>query len=348
MQCFYLLPVNGLGVRSLIKFMLSRKRLCFGILFFVLLILLSFFYSFYLKDHIPPIKTNYRDSLGVLHSVPYSPMQYLPFGTDRAGVNLLWKVIEGAKYTIGIALIASFFQIFFSTILGVTLANSFVLIRKTFANFAQIFYYIPTVLILCYLPMRSYDWGGGHQFLVIIEKQLIILIGVAIPTISIYVANEIDLIMKKEFIDSATVLGGSKFFIFRKHVWPNIKGKVFLLFFQQCSQVMILLTQLGIFNIFIGGGRIADDPLMGTKSVYSFSNEWAGLMGANRTELFIAPWIVLAPLFMFAISIFMMNMIYKQMEELMGETKIKVKVEKKEKEKVKQINKNWFEIANHG
>ncbi|MBP0725472.1 hypothetical protein J5Y03_09750 [Bacillus sp. RG28] len=332
----------------MIKFILTKKRLILGILYFISLILLSFFYSFYLKDHIPPIKRFYRDSLGVLHSVPYSPTQFPPFGTDRGGVNLFWKVIEGAKYTIGVVLIVSVFQILFSTILGVALSNSFVLIRKTFANFAQIFYYIPTVLIISFLPMASYEWGGVHQFLAIIEKQLIILIGVAIPALSLYVANEIDVIMKKEFIVSASILGGSKFFIFRKHVWPNIKGKVFLLFFQQCSQVMILLTQLGIFNIFIGGGRITNDPLMGTNSVYSFSNEWAGLMGANRIELFIAPWIVLAPLFMFAISIFMMNMIYKQMEELMGETKIKVKVEKKEKEKVKQIDKNWFEIAKHG
>jgi peptide/nickel transport system permease protein len=196
--------------------------------------------------------------------------------------------------------------------------------------------------------MASYGSGGADQFLAIIERQLIILIGVAIPTLSLYVANEIDLIMKKEFIVSASVLGGSKFFIFRKHVWPNIKGKVCLLFFQQCSQMMILLTQLGIFYIFIGGGMITNDPLMGSNSVYSFSNEWAGLMGANRNELFIAPWIVVTPLLMFAISIFMMNMIYKEIEKLMGETKLKVKVKKKEKEKVKQIDKNWFEVAKHG
>ena len=333
----------------MIKFILTKKRLCIGILYFISLILLSFFYSFYLKDHLPPIKRFYRDSLGVLHSVPYSPLQYPPFGTDRGAVNLFWKVIEGAKYTIGVVLIVSACQIIFSTILGVTLSNSWALIRKTFAKFAQIFYYVPTVLIIFFiLPSATYDLGGEQHILAMIEKQIITLICVAVPALSLYVANEIDLIMKKEFIVSASLLGGSKFFIFRKHVWPNIKGKVFLLFFQQCSQMMILLTQLGIFNIFIGGGRIANDPLMGSKSIYSFSNEWAGLMGGNRNELFIAPWIVVTPLFMFAISIFMMNMIYKQMEELMGETKIKVNVEKKEKEKVKQIDKNWFEIAKHG
>jgi peptide/nickel transport system permease protein len=313
------------------------------------LILLSIFYSFYLKDHLPPVKRFYRDSSGVLHSVPYSPIQFPPFGTDRGANNLFWKVIEGAKYTIGTVLIVSAFQLIFSTILGAILSYSFKPIRKTFDKFAQIFYYIPTVLIIWFIiPVLNYKLGVEHKFLVMIAWQLIILIGVAVSSLSLYVANEIDLIMKKEFIVSANVLGGSKFFVFRKHVWPNVKGKVFLLFFQQCSQTMILLTQLGILYVFIGGGRVARDPIMGTNSVYSFSNEWAGLMGANRIELFIAPWIVLAPLLMFAISIFMMNMIYKQIEELIEEPKLTVKVEQKEKKNIERMDKSLFEMAEQG
>jgi peptide/nickel transport system permease protein len=330
----------------LIKAILNRKRLSLGILYFVVLIVLSFIYSFYLKDHLPHIKKYYRDTSGVIHSVPYSPIEFPPFGTDRGGINMFWKVIGGAKFTIGTVLFVSIIQVIISILLGAILSFSFSPIRKAFTKFAQIFNYIPIVLILYFImPALNAKFEEGH--IVLIVWQLIILICVSVPSLSLYIADEIGLIMKKEYIINAKILGGSKYFIFMKHVWSNLKEKVLLMFFKQCTQIMFLLTQIGLFSIFIGGGSAVEFE------VHSFSNEWSGLIGASRLEIFVAPWILLVPLLFLTLSIFIMNMIYKQIEEVIGENKQitnldQEKKEKKEKKDVSLIDKRWFEIIKQG
>ncbi|MGM9987641.1 MAG: ABC transporter permease subunit, partial [Bacillaceae bacterium] len=119
--------------------------------------------------------------------------------------------------------------------------------------------------------------------------------------------NEVLLLLKEDYIVSARVLGASRWYLIRKHLFPALRQKVIVLFLQQSSQMMLLLVQLGFFDLFLGGRNQDIDMNTGAVTYTSLSNEWAGLIGGDRNEIWIAPWIILAPLCMFALSIFMLN-----------------------------------------
>ena len=63
-------------------------------------------------------------------------------------------------------------------------------------------------------------------------------------------------LIKKEFIISAKILGGSKFHIAKKHIFPLLKERFWILFGQQITQTLLVMTHLGLFNLYFGGTEI--------------------------------------------------------------------------------------------
>lgn len=49
--------------------------------------------------------------------------------------------------------------------------------------------------------------------------------------------------------------------------------------------------------------------------VFSLTNEWSSLIGLNKNELLTAPWLVLAPLLFFTISIFVLHLMIQGIKE---------------------------------
>ncbi|MDY0404461.1 ABC transporter permease subunit [Virgibacillus sp. 179-BFC.A HS] len=114
--------------------------------------------------------------------------------------------------------------------------------------------------------------------------ELIILTIVAIPTTSLLIGNQINQVYKEEFISSAKTLGGSRFFILKKHVLPHMKPRILIQFTQEIVQVLILLIHLGFFRILFGGtSELGYDP---SQKVYiSLSSEWSGMVGEGFGHL---------------------------------------------------------------
>lgn len=72
---------------------------------------------------------------------------------------------------------------------------------------------------------------------------------------------------------------------------------------------------MGFFKVLIGGRKVVQDPFGGGDTFFSLTNEWSGLIGLNKNELLTAPWIILAPLVAFTISIFVLNFMIQGIKE---------------------------------
>ncbi|KMM38425.1 ABC transporter permease subunit [Guptibacillus hwajinpoensis] len=293
--------------------LLHNKPLLGGGLFILLLLIGSILYGLF-SDPQEPQKVLLDENNNAVELAPFSPSTKFPLGSDLDGNNFLLKILEGAKFTIGLSILVAFFRMVVSFVGGYILYLLPGTFRRLLDGLANALHYAPVTIftyVLIAPVILSFSWSYDTSTKVIFPMLVLILISV--PVLSLYVQNELHLIAEKEFIESAKVMGGSHFQIFRKHMAPFLYPKLFVVFIQQVGQVLIVFAHLGLLNVFIGGSdvRIMEYDLEGeaTIEVFSMSNEWAGLIAQNFQYVSSFPWMVLAPVTAFALTILAVNSI---------------------------------------
>ncbi|WP_059352066.1 ABC transporter permease [Bacillus coahuilensis] len=281
------------------------KQPLFLLGFFVLVgfVTASFVYWALYNDEIKQIQY-LRDSSGTLiAAAPLAPFSEMPLGSNALGYSMLGAILVGAKYTILVTIVVAGLRMLVSIPIGMVLGTVFTKQKKYVNGMFDPFYFIPLSILAIYL-MRpvvfSTPEGFENSLWERILLQIIIMTILAIPTLSILISNEVGQVNKKEYIASAKTLGARPLRIMRKHIYPELREKFFVIFGQQVMQTLILLIHLGVVQIFLGGtimsfGMMQDPPK-------SFSNDWSGLIGNSFRWIETAPWIPLAPIACFSIT----------------------------------------------
>jgi peptide/nickel transport system permease protein len=296
----------------------KNKGFLIGFLFLSGLLITSFIYSSILKEIIPnPPESIYSEDHLLIDVPPYPPSWKHPFGVDRQGEDVFWKVIDGAKFTVFAAVFISMIQIVFSLAGG--LFYAFYLRKYTFIieSIVRAFRFTPMILVaLLFFTTIPTDKGASGVFSILL--QLFILAVVAVPPLISLIGQEVAVCLKNEFINCSRVIGANNFWLMKKHVMSHMKPRLFLYFTQQIIQALILLVHLGTFNILLGGAKIVG-KFSGLEQVgsvaLSLTNEWSGLIGLSYRELMLDPWIVLGPSMGFVLTIFSFKLIGKGIEK---------------------------------
>lgn len=286
----------------------KSKRFIIGFTYLFTLVSISFIYSWFFKDDTTiPSRLLYNDNQELIGKAPFSPALMPPFGSDRFGESIFLQILEGAKFTILFAITISFFRILFGTCFGILLSLYAARFKKSIQTCSEIFYYIPTVFIAFILinPVDIQIFSNSDTLNPNISfafYQAIILIFVALPTLTLYISSEVDEFMKHDYILSSQLMGASRFHIIKKHLRVLLLDRLFVLFMEHIIQTLILTIHLALLNIVIGGIQIREISPGETKPV-SLSNDWAGLIGLNRYEMNLSLWIIFYTLVAFFITI---------------------------------------------
>lgn len=233
--------------------------------------------------------TQYID--GKIYSAPYPPSLKHPLGTDRFGYDILTKLLYGARYTIFLALVISFFRIFFGLIIGIFLGIKKKNKKKSLVSIA--WGVIPAfVVVYFFISPFNIQLEKKEVSYTALIYTIIIFTLVGIPGIVSNIRERTEIIMSKEFISAARILGSNFLRMMWKHIFPHLKETVITLFVTEIVLVLTLFGQLGIFDIFIGGTLKYLYPV----EYHSITNEWAGLIGQMRGNIYSKQWIILAPM----------------------------------------------------
>ncbi|MDZ5607681.1 ABC transporter permease subunit [Bacillus pseudomycoides] len=286
----------------------KSKRFLVGFIYLFLLVTASFIYSLFFKDSIPeaPLLL-YNDNNELIGKAPFSPSLMPPFGSDRFGESIFLQIVEGAKFTILFALAISFLRILCGTCIGILLSLYAPKFKRFFQACSEVFYYIPTLFIAFILitPVNIVITSNADRLNPNISfalYQALILIFVALPTISLYISSEVDEFMKRDYILSSQLMGASRFHIIKKHLRVLLLDRVFVLFMEHIVQTLILIIHLALLDIVIGGIQMREMN-QGEYKAVSLSNDWAGLIGLNRYEMNLSLWIIFYTLVAFFITI---------------------------------------------
>ncbi|WP_246206768.1 ABC transporter permease [Virgibacillus ihumii] len=288
-----------------------------GFSFIFLLFTASMIHWFY-GAPVPEYDLLYDDNK-LTGAAPHSPSELPPLGTDQSGKDYLYLLLKGAKMTIGFAFAAAFLRMIFSAGLGLFYAFFLKRANKFITGLTEAFQYLP-IALLAYVILKpvlmqnefNRTFIAGFWERIIFE--LIIFVIIAVPTISVLIGNETKILLEREFITGARVIGTGRWHTLKKHVMPHLAPKLWVNFGQQVIQVLVLLVHLGLLKLFLGG------TIKHTRVIESFESvtaEWSGLIGYSYAYLDIQPWLPLVPLGAFAITILAMNYMIEGMKQVL-------------------------------
>ncbi|KKZ92784.1 hypothetical protein B4147_2020 [Bacillus wiedmannii] len=286
-------------------------RFWIGITFLSVLMIVSIGYTVFFDGNIRELTMMYNEK-GELEAAPFSPSGKFWFGSDVKGRDLVQLIIEGAKWTVGASIIIAILRVIVGGGIGLLLGmygkRSFPVISSFFDPFSI----VPMVMISYFMLNEVLTFDSGAEVVPLylrVAFQIIVLVCLAVPTVMLYVAQEVKRIKKEEFMLAATVLGGSKWQRLRRHIWPHMLPSFLLLVAQQFVSVLLLLLHLGILKLFFGGtilfGLDAD----------SVTKEWTGLIGQNFRHLTTHTWIVLIPIAFYSMTILAGNLVSNSMQD---------------------------------
>lgn len=288
-----------------------------GFLIIISLFVGSIIYSHYVpNDKQPVMQIRYDENKNAIDGAPIAPHKEMPFGTDRFGVSILHKVLDGAKYTLGVAFFIAFARLFFGTILGLLISQMPKFILRSLSKTFESFYYAPATIIaylLLFPVLQIFTWAVTREAQT--TFAIILLVIIAVPPVMVTVASETSKFLENEFIKSVKVLGGGRFHTLRKHVLPYLRPRLGILYSQQLIATLLLGAHLGILQVFIGGTDfITLDPLENNTVPVAMINEWSSMIGANYYQIRGDRWIVFAPLAGFAVTILALNFMVEAMK----------------------------------
>jgi ABC-type dipeptide/oligopeptide/nickel transport system permease subunit len=237
------------------------------------------------------LETTYTN--GTIFAPPLEPFKSAeyPLGTDRWGYDLFSMILYGIRYTIFISIIVTIIKMAFGTIIGLYMGTK----RKQPGWVEAVensWSYIPLFIIL-YFFFKRINFGGIETssliFYFIIVTSLI-----SIPSIVSSVRKKAIEIARSTFIEAARTLGANRHQIIWKHIFPQMKEALLIMFILEVVQVITIMGQLALMNIFIGGTLMRTDP-----TIYiSITKELAGLVGQARGNIYGNLHVLIAPLIM--------------------------------------------------
>ncbi|WP_175989483.1 ABC transporter permease [Bacillus sp. Marseille-Q1617] len=311
-----------------------------SISFILLFVLGSLTFNILFEGKIPQTLLEYSQEGKITGKAPFGPSIEHPFGTDRNGYDMFFKVLQGAQYTLGAAVVISLLTFVVSFTFGVMWgfmksANQF--ISQTVLSSL---YFIPQSII-AYNILFPLLWEPPGGFETTFSERVLLtvltLALITVPTTAVLISNETREILKKEFIVSAKVLGGSKVFLFKKHVMPHLKLRLFIIYPKIVIQVLLIIAHLGFFQLFFGGTDVCYGPFCDPPK--PIVQEWSGLMAMNFDELFNAWWIFMAPMLFFSLTVLSLNGIARGLEALLDYNVAIKKVQKEEVNHSTPINR---------
>jgi len=247
-----------------------------------------------------------EDNGRVVEAPPISPNLNHPLGTDSSGYDMFAKIMLGGKYTILAAMAVAALRMLIAVPLGFMLGTYFQRHRSWINGLIDPLHYVPmTIFTLIFLTPILWMPPEGFSTTIFerIVIQIVIMAFITVPIVASLIGNESNLLYNEEYILAARTLGASRRRIIIRHLFPQVREKLFVLYGQQVVETLIVFAHLGVFKLFLGGTAVDYDNGSLSDPPRSMAYEWAGLFGNSFWKLQLAPWLPLGPVICFSLVI---------------------------------------------
>ncbi|MBL4952400.1 ABC transporter permease subunit [Neobacillus sp. OS1-32] len=226
------------------------------------------------------LRTSYEN--GTILAPPLPPFTSKEFllGTDRSGYDILSMILYGIRYTLFISFAVTLIKMTTGSLIGLYVGTW----KKTpqlLEAFENAWSYVPLFLIL-YFFLGPITFAENADPNVLVFYFIIVASIVSIPSIVSSVRKKSKEISTSTFIEAARLLGANRHRLVWRHIFPQLKESLLVMFILEIVQVIALMGQLALMNIFIGGTIYRRD----SQIYLSITKEISGLVGAARGNIY--------------------------------------------------------------
>jgi peptide/nickel transport system permease protein len=252
---------------------------------------------------------------------PFGPNREYWLGTEVRGYDMLSLILNGMKYTLGLALLITLLRFIFAIPVGLW-SGSTGKGRSALSTLNWISTTLPPLLFI-FPPLviiyKAFQLDAGiaadHPNQIIFHIIFVFMVAIiGCFSLAYQFSERARFYNDKLYLTSSTLLGGSTLHRIRKHLIPNLKSEMFFAFLTDYIQVLFLMGQLAILNVFIGGGELLkwDD---GVVIPLTITGEWFSMITFGLPKLRIYPWITLAPMAFFIVCLFIVQFFLSQLKK---------------------------------
>jgi peptide/nickel transport system permease protein len=204
-----------------------------------------------------------RMDLDVLLNPPDS---FHIFGTDSLGRDMFKMLLHGGRTSLFIGLIASAIAAFIAILYGTVAGLAPKWLDDLLMRFTELILSVPSLLFIISIQAVL----GKPTAL-----SLAVVIGITSwMAIAKIVRSEVRQVHKTEYILSARLMGGSLFYILRRHLLPNFMPGIMFMLIYNISAAIAAEATLSFLGLGMPSGSLTWGSLMGLAQDALLTNSW--------------------------------------------------------------------------
>ena len=219
----------------------------------------------------------------VVRVPPPHPLSWKhPLGTDRWGYDVLTRMLYGARYTLGFIVGVAAVRI----VLGFLVASAAHLwshARRRWHPHAA-HHPIGTAIpefVVAYIALAGIAFSPPMATLPFALLQGVIISIIGLPGLVPTLRARMERAAAQPFVEAQIASGAGAWHIYTHTVVPSVVHDLWLLLSHEALLVALVVGELAIFHVFVGGTIRTFDPV----EHYSRSHEWVGMVGENSGEI---------------------------------------------------------------
>lgn len=288
---------------------------CVSVLVLVILGIVGPWVAPYDLDFQVTVKTEEINGKTVITYPPLPPSPEHWLGTDKWGYDLLTLLLYGAPYTVFVTIAIALLRVVLGTVVGLYIGMQdkpqgwWLAVENAWS-------YIP-IFIPVYFLLLGVNINSELPVATLVTLFIAVVAVLGIPSVAGSVRQKTEQVKATQYVLAAVSLGAGREQIIFRHILPQLKEQMAVIFATEMVATMTLTGLLGMFDLFVGGTVMTFDPVIYSPVTY----EWAGLLGASRGFVnSSAIWIFLTPLFAYILAISAFSLLAKGLREKYEQT----------------------------
>lgn len=250
---------------------------------------------------------------------PFAPSDAYWLGSDHRGYDVLSLLLNGARYTLGFALLVTLARFLIALPLGLwsgmtgRLRGLVTWMQITTAS-------VPTLLFLFPIVYGLYQAGIGGQPLsdpngrLFAEVLFALFVFFGVFQIAEQFATRAQFYRDALYMDAGRMMGASTGRLLRVHLAPQLRAELFYSFVVEIVQVLFLIGQLAVLGFFLGGGMLFSFG-DGSSIPLTTTGEWGGMIAYGIRTVRAYPWIIISSGLAMTLSIFCLLFFSQQLQK---------------------------------
>lgn len=230
---------------------------------------------------------------------PFAPCARFPLGTDEWGRDLFSRLIYGSRNTLLLGLAVVMLSLLLALPVGLWAGwgagpAGKVLDWLHSASGALPGLIVCLVVLRCGFLLKMPFWQSTLLYIAVISLT-------GWTSLAQSVRLQVGQVKQQPFIEGAIAAGATGGRIVRRHILPHLLPSLLSLGAVEMARTLLLIAQLGLFDIFVAGGHLEDIGV--AMELVSDVPEWGQMLSDPIKYLQAAPWVPLVPAAAFALAV---------------------------------------------